>query len=146
MGKRLDKPVSLALKSGNFGDEAFFHEPKESFYHERFRKSRAVFREEMTRIASSFFQRGYATGSLAICRCFYLTGIYWRHRQVLPGQSRSAAAFQSHRGWRMVSGDKPSKEVLFHLALYRNNPAVKRWCICTVRGRRRFPAWRAGQQ
>lgn len=39
----LDKPVSLALKSGNFGDEAFFHEPKESFYHERFRKSRAVF-------------------------------------------------------------------------------------------------------
>ncbi len=146
MGKRLDKPVSLALKSGNFGDDAFFHEPKESFYHERFRKSRAVFGEEMTRIASSFFQRGYATGSLAICRCFYLTGIYWRHRQVQPGQSRSAAAFQSRRGWRMVSGDKPSKEVLFHLALYRNNPAVKRWCICTAHGRRRFPACKAGQQ
>ncbi|SPX17026.1 aldolase [Escherichia coli] len=41
----------------------FFHEPKESFYHERFRKVEQSLREEMTRIASSFFQRGYATGS-----------------------------------------------------------------------------------
>lgn len=63
---------------------------------------------------------------LAICRCFYLTGIYWRHRQVhalgnLDPQRLSKVAVDGE--W--LSGDKPSKEVLFHLALYRNNPRCK---------------------
>ncbi len=43
----------------------------------------------------------------------------------MPGQSRSAAAFQSRADGEWLSGDKPSKEVLFHLALYRNNPRCK---------------------
>ncbi|MFO6426332.1 hypothetical protein ACLBOM_10460 [Escherichia coli] len=34
----LDKPVSLALKSGNFGDEAFFTSPKRVFIMSDFAK------------------------------------------------------------------------------------------------------------
>ena len=71
---------------------------------------------------------------LAICRCFYLTGIYWRHRQVHVGNLIDQYGAQSQSGQRFskvaadgewLSGDKPSKEVLFHLALYRNNPRCK---------------------
>lgn len=47
-----------------------------------FAKVEQSLREEMTRIASSFFQRGYATGSAGNLSLLLPDGIYWRHRQV----------------------------------------------------------------
>ncbi len=142
----LDKPVSLALKSGTSVMKPFFHEPKESFYHERFAKVEQSLREEMTRIASSFFHAAMQPVRLAICRCFYLTGISGDTDRFMPGQSRSAAAFQSAADGEWLSGDKPSKEVLFHLRCIATIRAVKRWCICTAHGHGAFLPARAGQQ
>ncbi len=124
----------------------FFHEPKESFYHERFAKVEQSLREEMTRIASSFFSADMQPVRLAICRCFYLTGITGDTDRFMPGQSRSAAAFQITADGEWLSGDKPSKEVLFHWRCIATIRAVKRWCICTVRGDGAFLPGRAGQQ
>lgn len=122
----LDKPVSLALKSGNFGDEAFFHEPKESFYHERFRKSRAV------------FARGDDADCQFILSARICNGSAGNLSLLLPDGNLLATPTGSCLGnldpqrlskvtadGEWLSGDKPSKEVLFHLALYRNNPRCK---------------------
>lgn len=81
---------------------------------------------------------------LAICRCFYLTGIYWRQPTGsclgnLDPQRLSKVTADGE--W--LSGDNPSKEVLFHLALYRNNPlckAVVHFAQYVVDGA--FPAWK----
>ena len=56
----LDKPVSLALKSATSVMKPFFTSPKRVFIMSDFAKVEQSLREEMTRIASSFFQRGYA--------------------------------------------------------------------------------------
>lgn len=83
-------------------------------------------REEMIRIAHSFFQRGYATGSAGNLSL------------MLPDGSLLATPTGSSLGnldparlskvtlqGEWLSGDKPSKEMRFHLALYRHNPGCR---------------------
>ena len=104
----------------------FFHEPKESFYHERFRKSRAVFARGddadcqfilSARLCNRFGWQSVAAftdGNLLATPTGSCLGN-------LDPQRLSKVAADGE--W--LSGDKPSKEVLFHLALYRNNPRCK---------------------
>lgn len=83
-------------------------------------------RAEMLRIATSFFQRGYATGSAGNLSLLLPDG----HLLATPTGS-SLGNLQADRlakvslqgNW--ISGDKPSKEIPFHLALYQSNPACK---------------------
>lgn len=83
-------------------------------------------RTEMVRIAASFFQRGYATGSAGNLSL------------LLPDGNLLATPTGSSLGYldalqlskvsadgEWISGDKPSKEVRLHLALYHNNPRCK---------------------
>lgn len=91
-----------------------------------FAKVEQSLREEMTRIASSFFQRGYATGSAGNLSLLLPDGNLLATPTGsclgnLDPQRLSKVAADGE--W--LSGDKPSKEVLFHLALYRNNPRCK---------------------
>lgn len=83
-------------------------------------------REEMLRIASSLFARGYATGSAGNLSLQLADG----NLLVTPTGSNFAslnadrlAKVNPQGEW--IGGDKPSKEIPFHLALYRNNPACK---------------------
>ncbi|ENE5295458.1 aldolase, partial [Shigella flexneri] len=76
--------------------------------------------------ASSFFQRGYATGSAGNLSLLLPDGNLLATPTGsclgnLDPQRLSKVAADGE--W--LSGDKPSKEVLFHLALYRNNPRCK---------------------
>ncbi len=91
-----------------------------------FAKVEQSLREEMTRIASSFFQRGYATGSAGNLSLLLPDGNLLATPTGsclgnLDPQRLSKVAADGE--W--LSGDKPSKEVLFHLVLYRNNPRCK---------------------
>ena len=84
-----------------------------------FAKVEQSLREEMTRIASSFFQRGYATGSAGNLSLLLPDGNLLATPTGsclgnLDPQRLSKVAADGE--W--LSGDKPSKEVLFHLALY----------------------------
>lgn len=79
-----------------------------------FAKVEQSLREEMTRIASSFFLARLCNrfGWQSV-RCFYLTREFTGDTdRFMPGQSRSAAAFKVAADGEWLSGDKPSKEVL----------------------------------
>lgn len=106
-----------------------------------FAKVEQSLREEMTRIASSFFQRGYATGSAGNLSLLLPDGnLLATPTGSCLGNLDPQRLSKVTADGEWLSGDKPSKEVLFHLALYRNNPRCKAVVHCTVRGRRRFPA------
>ncbi|HCM1919014.1 TPA: aldolase [Salmonella enterica subsp. salamae serovar 28:r:e,n,z15] len=89
-------------------------------------KTEQSLREEMTRIARSFFQRGYATGSAGNLSLLLPDG-----NLLATPTGSSLGNLDPQRlskvtpGGEWLSGDKPSKEVLFHLALYHNNPGCK---------------------
>ncbi|GKX56570.1 class II aldolase [Leminorella grimontii] len=83
-------------------------------------------REAMVRLGASLFQRGYATGSAG------------NLSMLLPDDTLLATPTGSCLGelnadrlskvgldGTLISGDKPSKEVSFHLSLYLNNPECK---------------------
>ncbi|WP_058913474.1 aldolase [Entomohabitans teleogrylli] len=91
-----------------------------------FAKEEQSLREEMVRIAASFFQRGYATGSAGNLSLLLPDGNLLATPTGsclgnLQAEQLSKVTLQGE--W--LSGDKPSKEVKFHLALYRHNPACK---------------------
>lgn len=83
-------------------------------------------RNDMVRIAASLFQRGYATGSSGNLSLQLPDG----NLLATPTGSNfgcldaSRLAKVSLTG-EWLSGDKPSKEIPFHLALYQHNPACK---------------------
>jgi len=83
-------------------------------------------RQEMVQLGASLFQRGYATGSAG-----NLSVLLEDSRLLatptgsclgeLQAENLSTVTLQGE--W--LAGDKPSKEIAFHRALYLNNPACK---------------------
>lgn len=81
-------------------------------------------RREIVRIGKSFFQRGYATGSagnLSIILSDNDTVIATPTGSCLGELSTESLSKVTLNG-EWVSGDKPSKEVVFHRAIYQENP------------------------
>lgn len=83
-------------------------------------------REAMVNLGASLFQRGYATGSagnlsLLLPDNTLLATPTGGSYKDLNGERLSKVALDGE--W--LSGDKPSKEISFHLSLYRNNPECK---------------------
>ncbi|PVZ82861.1 aldolase [Serratia sp. S1B] len=83
-------------------------------------------REEVVRLAASFFQRGYATGSAGNLSLLLPDG----HLLATPtgscfGELQASRLSKVSLSGEWLSGDKPSKEVSFHRALYQHNPACK---------------------
>lgn len=80
-------------------------------------------REEMVRLGASFFQRGYATGSAGNLSLLLDDGTLLATPTgsclgELDAQRLSTVTLEGE--W--IAGDKPSKEIAFHRALYLNNP------------------------
>lgn len=81
-------------------------------------------REQMVTLARSMFERGYATGgagnlSLKLpCGNFLATPTGSSFGRLVADELSVVDIQGQH-----LSGKKPSKEVAFHLAIYRNNPA-----------------------
>ncbi|PIJ52022.1 aldolase [Erwinia sp. OLTSP20] len=83
-------------------------------------------RDAMVRLGRSFFQRGYATGSAGnlSLRLDDNTLLATPTGSCLGElQAEKLAKVTLDGEW--ISGDKPSKEVSFHRALYLNNPQCK---------------------
>lgn len=80
-------------------------------------------RKEMVRLGASCFQRGYATGSAGNLSLLLDDGTLLATPTgsclgELDAQRLSTVTL--HGEW--IAGDKPSKEIAFHRALYLNNP------------------------
>lgn len=83
-------------------------------------------RLEMVKIGASFFQRGYATGSAGNLSILLDDGaILATPTGSSLGELEADKLSKVTLDGEWISGDKPSKEVVFHLALYRNNPECK---------------------
>ncbi|UMX92893.1 hypothetical protein MJ581_15835 [Escherichia coli] len=105
-----------------------------------FAKVEQSLREEMTRLPVHSFSAAMQLVRLAICRCFYLTEFTGDTNRFMPGNlDPQQKSFPGRRDGEWLSGDKPSKEVLFIWRCIATIRAVKRWCISgTAHGRRRF--------
>ncbi|KAB7893384.1 aldolase [Rouxiella badensis] len=81
-------------------------------------------REEMVRLGASFFQRGYATGSAGNLSVRLDDGnlLATPTGSCLGELDASRLSVVTPEG-EWLSGDKPSKEISFHRAIYLNNPA-----------------------
>lgn len=93
---------------------------------EQFSPSEQQARLEMVKLGASFFQRGYATGSAGNLSLLLEDGNLLATPTgsclgELDGDRLSKVTLEGE--W--VSGDKPSKEIAFHRALYLNNPDCK---------------------
>ena len=93
---------------------------------EQFSSSEQQARLEMVKLGASFFQRGYATGSAGNLSLLLEDGNLLATPTgsclgELNGDRLSKVTLEGE--W--VSGDKPSKEIAFHRALYLNNPDCK---------------------
>ncbi|RRZ95546.1 aldolase [Erwinia sp. 198] len=83
-------------------------------------------RQEMVKLGASFFQRGYATGSAGNLSVLLEDGNLLATPTgsclgELDGERLSKVTPQGE--W--IAGDKPSKEIAFHRALYLNDPGCK---------------------
>ncbi|WP_439212343.1 3-oxo-tetronate 4-phosphate decarboxylase [Duffyella gerundensis] len=83
-------------------------------------------RQEMVQLGASLFQRGYATGSAGNLSVLLEDGRLLATPTgsclgELQAENLSIVTLQGE--W--LAGDKPSKEIAFHRALYLNNPACK---------------------
>lgn len=80
-------------------------------------------REEMVRLGASFFQRGYATGSAGNLSMRLEDGtLLATPTGSCLGElvAERLSKVTSEGEW--IGGDKPSKEISFHRAIYQNNP------------------------
>lgn len=83
-------------------------------------------REEMVHLGASFFQRGYATGSAGNLSLLLPDGnLLATPTGSCLGELRAERLSKVSMNGEWLSGDKPSKEVSFHLSLYHNNPNCK---------------------
>lgn len=83
-------------------------------------------REEMVQLGASFFQRGYATGSAGNLSLLLEDGnLLATPTGSCLGELQADRLSKVTIQGKWISGDKPSKEVAFHRALYLNNPACK---------------------
>ncbi|WP_342755500.1 aldolase [Pantoea sp. MBD-2R] len=83
-------------------------------------------RQEMVTLGASFFARGYATGSAGNLSLRLEDGTLLATPTgsclgELNGERLSKVTLEGE--W--LSGDKPSKEIAFHRALYQNDPSCK---------------------
>ncbi|MFE8046409.1 aldolase [Brenneria goodwinii] len=83
-------------------------------------------RDEMVRLGASFFQRGYATGSAGNLSLLLDDGTL-----LATPTGSCLGALEADRlskvsmSGEWISGDKPSKEISFHLSIYRNSQECK---------------------
>jgi len=83
-------------------------------------------REEMVRLGASFFQRGYATGSAGNLSLLLADGtLLATPTGSCLGELQAERLSKVSLNGEWLSGDKPSKEISFHRALYLNNPECK---------------------
>ncbi|KAA8998560.1 aldolase [Affinibrenneria salicis] len=83
-------------------------------------------REDMVRLGASFFQRGYATGSAGNLSMLLDDGtLLATPTGSCLGELEAERLAKVNLKGEWISGDKPSKEVSFHLALYHNNPQCR---------------------
>lgn len=83
-------------------------------------------REEMVRLGASFFQRGYATGSAGNLSLLLPDGaLLATPTGSCLGELQADRLSKVSLNGDWLSGDKPSKEISFHRALYLNNPECK---------------------
>ncbi|WP_315708951.1 aldolase [Brenneria uluponensis] len=83
-------------------------------------------RDEMVRLGASFFQRGYATGSAGNLSLLLDDGtLLATPTGSCLGELQAERLSKVRLDGEWLSGDKPSKEVSFHRALYLNNPACR---------------------
>lgn len=93
---------------------------------EQLKMAEQLAREEMVRLGASFFQRGYATGSAGNLSMLLADGtLLATPTGSCLGELVAERLAKVSLAGDWLSGDKPSKEVIFHLALYHNNPACK---------------------
>ncbi|KFW99936.1 aldolase [Pectobacterium betavasculorum] len=83
-------------------------------------------REEMVKLGASFFQRGYATGSAGNLSLLLDDGtLLATPTGSCLGELDADRLSKVSLSGEWISGDKPSKEVSFHLSIYRNDPECK---------------------
>ena len=83
-------------------------------------------REEMVKLGASFFQRGYATGSAGNLSMKLVDGtLLATPTGSCLGELHAERLSKVSLEGEWISGDKPSKEVSFHRAIYLNNPACE---------------------
>ncbi|ORM51389.1 aldolase [Pantoea conspicua] len=83
-------------------------------------------RDEMVRLGASFFQRGYATGSAGNLSVRLDDGnLLATPTGSCLGELQGDRLAKVTPDGEWLSGDKPSKEIAFHRALYLNNPDCK---------------------
>lgn len=81
-------------------------------------------REEMVRLGASFFQRGYATGSAGNLSMRLEDGtLLATPTGSCLGELVAERLSKVTPEGEWIGGDKPSKEISFHRAIYLNNPA-----------------------
>ena len=82
-------------------------------------------REEMVRLGASFFQRGYATGSAGNLSMRLEDGtLLATPTGSCLGELVAERLSKVTPEGEWIGGDKPSKEISFHRAIYLNNPAA----------------------
>ncbi|MBP0600771.1 aldolase [Herbaspirillum sp. LeCh32-8] len=84
----------------------------------------AKLREEICRIGASLFQRGYTVGSAGNISARLDDGWLITPTDACLGFLDPAAISKVDAGGNWVSGDKPSKTLVLHRAVYDNNPEM----------------------
>lgn len=83
-------------------------------------------RQEMVKLGASFFQRGYATGSAGNLSLLLEDGnLLATPTGSCLGELHVDTLSKVTMSGEWLSGDKPSKEVSFHRAIYQNDPECK---------------------
>ncbi|QHB32915.1 aldolase [Yersinia canariae] len=83
-------------------------------------------REDMVKLGASFFQRGYATGSAGNLSMKLADGtLLATPTGSCLGELNAQRLSKVSLDGEWISGDKPSKEISFHRAIYLNNPACE---------------------
>ena len=93
---------------------------------EKYSASERQAREEMVKLGASFFQRGYATGSAGNLSLLLEDGnVLATPTGSCLGELDVDTLSKVTMSGEWLSGDKPSKEVSFHRAIYQNDPDCK---------------------
>ena len=82
----------------------------------------ASLREEICRIGASLYQRGYTVGSAGNISARMADGWLITPTDACLGMLDPAAIAKVDSGGNWVAGDKPSKTLTLHRAIYDNNP------------------------
>lgn len=86
----------------------------------------SILRDNLVDLAKSLFDRGYATGGAGNLSLVLPCGnILATPTGASLGRLKPQSLSKVDTSGQHLSGDKPSKEVAFHLAIYANNPACK---------------------